>query len=317
MKLWSASELKQQIEIALPEGTVVPEHTDRGHFYKVMTPDRLGRTGNVYPSVTGKLQIIKDESLINYKKNQVIQYVFANYRKFTDANIMEHLALAERVPEDILADAGDVGTRIHNVREEIFKAWMSSGQRPEDFLSFIKPEEVDVRVKSGIRALQKFCVERDYTPVATELKVYSHDLQVSGTLDDLGLLREILDAGDEGCEHSMLVTAKGHQCIKCPYRYCYQFVLMDLKTSNQFKDHYFFQVALYYWMFFKLTGIRPERCVILKVSKEDGTYKLEDLKRPAMLARYSRSMLITNRGIEYIRSLRKDNQKKVAEKIEL
>ena len=302
----------------MPEGSVITEHTKDGHFYRIMTPDKKGVTGNVYPSVTGKLQIIKDESLINYKKNQVIQYVFANYNKFTDANIMEHLALAERVPEDILADASDIGTEIHDCREEIFKAWISSGVRPEDFTTFIKPEQIDVRMKSGVRALQKFCIENAYVPVATELFVYSHKLRVAGTLDDLGLMRRVLDKGNPDCKHEIMALSNKNYsvCVKCSYREQTQFVLMDLKTSNAFKDHYFFQVALYYWMMREILGIRPDRCFILKVSKEDGTYKIEDLKRPAMLASYARSMVRTHNGIMYIRGIRKDNQKIVAEKIE-
>jgi len=64
-------------------------------------------------------------------------------------------------------------------------------------------------------------------------------------------------------------------------------------------------------MFRKLTDLRPERCFILKLSKEDGTYKIEDLKKPGILVRYAKSMLKTNEGIEFIKSLRKDNQKKV------
>ena len=92
---------------------------------------------------------------------------------------------------------------------------------------------------------------------------------------------------------------------------------MDIKTSNQFKDHYFFQVALYYTMFYKLTGLRPKRAFILKLSKENGTYKLEDLKRPSTLSSYARSMIRTDTGIKYIRSLRKDNQKSVGELIQI
>ncbi len=319
---WSAHDIRNKIALAIPEGSVIAEHTKDGHFYRIMTPDAKGVTDNVYPSVTGKLQIIKDESLINYKKNQVIQYVFKNYAKFTDANIMEHLALAERVPEDILADAGDIGTEIHDCREEIFKHWIATGVRPEDFTAFIKPEQIDIRMRSAIRALQKFCVEHAYVPVATELFVYSHKLRVAGTLDDLGLMRRVVDKGDPACKHETMMVARKvgvdrSVCVKCDYKERFDFVLMDLKTSNAFKDHYFFQVALYYWMLCELIGIRPDRCFILKVSKEDGTYKIEDLKRPAMLASYSRSMIRTHNGIMYIRGIRRDNQKIVAEKIEL
>lgn len=316
-----ASDIVKRIGEVLSPDICIPEHTKDGHFYRIMTPDEKGVTGNVYSSVTTKLQIIKDESLINYKKNQVIQYVFRNYSKFTDANIMEHLSLAERVPEDILADASDIGTEIHDTREAIFKNWIETGIRPADFLSFIKPDQVDVRLKSATRALSKFCDDHSYVPVATELFVYSHKLKVAGTMDDLGLMRKIIRPGSQNCDHSTVWLPKKSRdygvCMKCDYRYTIELVLMDLKSSNAFKDHYFFQVALYYWMFKELTGIRPTRCFILKVSKIDGTYKLEDLYQPALLASYARSMVRTHNGIMHIKSLRKNNQKVVAPKIEL
>lgn len=312
---YSAQDIQERIRTMMPEGSVITEHTDRGHFYRIMTPDEKGNVGNVYPSVTGKLQILKDESLINYKKNQVITYIFKNFSKLTEANLMEHLSLAERVPEDILADASDIGRQIHDTREEIFKAWMASGVRPEDFTSFIKPDMVDVRLRSAIRALQSFCIDHDYRPIATELFVYNHKLKVAGTLDDIGFLRKVLIEGDPQCKHDYFHKGQSLICFNCDRKVRDIFVLMDLKSSNQFKDHYFFQVGLYYWMLFKLLGIRPEECFILKLSKEDGTYKIENLKKPAMLASYARSMLRTNDAIAYIRSLRKDNQKNVAEKI--
>lgn len=289
---YSAKDIQDRIRERLPEGIVVPEHSSIGHFYRIMTPDKDGKTGNVYPSVTGKLQILKDESLINYKKNQVIQYIFRNFKKLTEENLMEQLALAERVPEDILADASDIGTQIHDCRQLIFTDWIKTGVRPGDFLSFIKPEQVDVRLKSAIRALSRFCDDYEYVPVATELFVYSHRWKIAGTLDDIGFIRD----------------KKSGEMI---------FILMDLKSSNQIKDHYYFQVSMYFEMLWRLIGIqfKPRRCIILKLSKEDGTYKIEDLKQPTKLSIYAHSMLRTNDAQDYIKSLRKDNQKNVAELI--
>jgi asparagine synthetase B (glutamine-hydrolysing) len=141
----------------------------------------------------------------------------------------------------------------------------------------------------------------------------------------LGLIREVLDEGVGFCgqvgpdgtmqpDHDYIVGKNGkHTCVACGRQYRYQFVLLDLKTSNQFKDHYFFQVAMYWWMFWKIIGIdhKPEKCLILKVSKEDGRYKIEDLKMPARLAGYAKHMLRTKEGMEFIRELRKDNQRNV------
>ena len=70
-------------------------------------------------------------------------------------------------------------------------------------------------------------------------------------------------------------------------------------------------------MFVQLTGLRPQRCFILKVSKEDGTYKIEDLKKPARIAQYALALLKTDEGVEFIKGLRKDNQRSVAPKMTL
>lgn len=320
MKIWNAKTLREDIKKLFPEGMVVPRHTERGHFYEVI--DGKFKIPPIYPSVTGKLQILKDESIVNFKMNRALEYIFANFTKMNEGNIMEHLDNASKVSGGILADAGDVGTRIHDLREVIFRQWIETGVMPEDFVKMIPEGEVDIRVTSAIRALQDFCVKEGYIPIACELLVYDHKFKVAGTLDDIGLIRKVIKEGDGSClvvHDSMVESEKTgkNTCMKCGFQWKYEFVLMDLKSSNQFKDTYFFQVALYYWMFHKLTGIKPERCFILKVSKEDGRYKIEDLKKPNKLAEYTRYMLKTNEGIEFIKGLRKDNQKVVASTIQL
>jgi hypothetical protein len=332
MKYWKPEEIRARIDQILGPGSIVTRHNSRGHFYEVRegeerTADVEKVVGPVYPSVTGRLQILKDEGLINYKMNRAIEYfknfVFTNYNKLNDANVMEMIEeaanLASRVSQDVLMDAGDVGTRIHNVREDIFNHWIKTEERPKDFLAFIPPDDPDVRVISAIRALQKFCEDKDYIPVKCELLVYSHKLKTAGTLDDLGLMRKVIREGEGFCGdgfHNILSHPYNgtHRCVACGYKYRYEFVLMDLKTSNQFKDHYFFQVALYWWKLWNLLGKawKPERCFILKVSKEDGSYKIEDIKYPGKLANYAMAMLKTNEAVDFIKEIRKDNQKTVA-----
>ncbi len=332
-KFWKKDDIIARVKQILPEGKVIPRHSEKGHFYEVTEG-----VFPVYPSVTGKIQVLKDEGLINYKMNRAVDY-FRNYL-FGLTNLPSMVEIdeacdkASRVSQDILLDAGDIGTRIHNLRQVIFEHWIETGERPKDFLSFVPVDEEDVRVTSALRALQKFCEEKDYIPVVCELLVYSHKLGVAGTLDDLGLMRQVLHEGDSQglCDHlgselfsgerinSCMADQKGRfTCLRCGYQYRYEFVLMDLKTSNQFKDHYFFQVALYWWMFWQLLGVayKPERCFILKVSKEDGRYQIEDLKMPSKLAEYCRAMIKTNEGIGFIKSLRKDNQKAVAPLMQL
>jgi hypothetical protein len=314
MKNWKPEEIRAKIDLALPNGKVIPRHNDHGHFYEVTEG-----TFPVYTSVTSKLHVLKDEGLMNYKMNKAVEYVFAHFKNFTDENIMEELDKATRVSQDLMEEAGDVGKMVHDTREIIFNHWIQTGIRPLDFRSFIKPECEDVRVISCIRALQKFCEERDYIPVRCELLVYNHKYKIAGTLDDLGLVRKVLHEGEDDCQHNLMKSERTGKttCLACGYQFRYEFCLMDLKTSNAFKDHYFFQVSLYAWMFQKLVGLKPERLFILKVSKEDGSYRVEDIREPTKLAKYSKYMLKTNEGIEFIKSLRRDNQKVVAPLMQL
>ncbi len=319
-KKLSIQEIRERIALALPEGKVVPRHTAAGHFYQVVHDIHVGITGMetigpIYPSVTGKLQILKDESLINYKKNQVIQYFFRNFGKITQENLMEHLALAERVPEDVLMDASDIGTQIHDTRELIFSDWIKNGRRTKDsFTDWIDPAMPDIRLKSAIRALERFCNDYEYRPIATELYVYSHALKVAGTLDDLGMIRRLVRSGsDNHCLHEIV----GNTCMMCGAKWKDVFVLLDIKSSNALKMSYWYQVSLYYEMFKKLVGVRPEMCFILKLSKEDGCYKIEEIRNLPKMVAYAKHMLKTHEGIEFVKEGRKDNQKIVSEKIEL
>ena len=323
------NEIRSIINTRLPEGKVVPRHSEKGHFYEVKDFVGAETTGPIYSSVTGKLQILKDEGLINYKMNRSLDYIFAHFKEFTDANIMEHIDVASRVSQDILMDAGDIGTRIHDLREKIFKEWIRTGERPLDFVAFIPPEEEDIRTISAIRALERFCKERDYIPVVSELYVYNHKYEIAGALDDIGFIRRVVKEGlNPECDHKVSTLNAGlesnfmehngkYTCIQCGLQYVYELCLLDVKTSNQLKDHYFFQVAMYGWMFSDITKLKPKRHFILKLSKEDGTYKIEDLKKPTKLATYAKHMLKTNEGIHFIKTLRKDNQKVVAPVMQL
>jgi hypothetical protein len=307
---WVAEEIIARINATLPEGSVVPQHTDDGHFYRVM-PDDV-----VYPSVTGKLQIIKDESIANFKANRALDFVFANYKDFTEDNILKMLEVASHQSSDILEDAGDIGSQVHEYREEYFNDWIKEGKRPEKpILSYIPEEKYDIRAVSALRALESFVNDYNYVPLKCEMLVYSHELKTAGTLDDLGFMDFVVTPGDSECDHKdhIFESQKTNRrtCVKCGYKVKRELVLLDLKTSNRFKDHYFFQVALYYLFFKKITGIKPDKCIILKVDKENGKYKIEDLKRPARLAMYGKYLVKTSEGIEYIKSLRKDNQRKV------
>jgi len=306
----SPSEYRKIILEKLPQESVLADHDDTGHFYKV--PALAKR----FPSVTGKLQILKDQSLINYKMNRALDHVFEHWKEFSESTVMEFLDQARNASGLILEDAGDIGTLIHACRERYFSDWIASGVRPADVLEYLPKEEEDIRAVSGLRALEKFCDEWGYIPIATELLVYSEEFALGGTLDDIGLVFTEKFLPSPHCSHDACLRDfkwRYQVCLACGKKWNYVFCLMDIKTSNQFKDHYFFQVAMYYDMFRTLTGLRPRRQFIVKLSKEDGTYKIEELRQIGKLVHYAHNMLKTDEGVEFVKKIRKDNQKLILE----
>ena len=301
--------LRAIIAEKLPEGTVVTAHDKTGHWYSV---PHLGET---FPSVTGKLQILKDPSLKHYAVNENNKYIFAHFKEFTDSNIMDQLDIASRKAEDNRDSAGDFGTEIHDIRECYFKDWIRDNKRPEKRLEDYIPFEMssDPRAISCIRALKRFLLETLYVPVRCELLLYDAKLEIGGTLDDVGLMHTIKRKGSDICDHDYIVGIKAINCWKCPHKLSLNpiYVLLDLKTSNQFKDHYWYQVTIYLWCLINLTGITPKKSFILKTGKLDGMYKLEEIKQHKKIMAYAKNFLRAVEGLDLIRELRKDNQKKV------
>jgi hypothetical protein len=133
-------------------------------------------------------------------------------------------------------------------------------------------------------ALNKFVEETGYIPVRTEVMVYSDRFQVGGMLDDLGVMKH---------------NGK------------WRFVLMDLKTSNQMKPHYWLQVALYNLMFTEITGLKPEAHFILKVSKDYPQYNIEHIEDMRRVIAGAKSVLKVHDVMGFIREKRKDIGKTV------
>lgn len=261
--------------------TVLPEHSDAGHFYRVF-PDNA--ESELYESVTKKIGFVKDEGLMNWRRDKSVGYI-ANKIQFDAArdpkywleiqDIATLVEEAKKVPEDIFHEAGDIGTIIHGYREQYFKLFIKTGQWPANFVV----DNKDPRVISGFRGVQRFVQKSGYIPVSTELIVFDRKMGLAGQLDDLGLI------------------PVGHNK--------YELVLMDLKTSNYHKDSYHLQVGLYYYMLKKLTGLAPKATFILKVSKLDGTYDLEYIKNVPRAVQVAKRAVALYDDLQYIKDSRK------------
>jgi hypothetical protein len=301
-------EIRERIDNVLPPGAVVPRHTDEGHFYGVPS-------GKVYPSVTGVISYVKDPSIQQFDMNEALRYVEKHLHEcVTDGDldymkVMDVLYEAKKAPKGVLMDAADIGTQIHDRREKYYQAWIDTDVRP-NIADFYDMDKDDVRLISAMRALSRFCDEQEYIPVRTEVLVYSDKYQLAGQLDDIGMVNTIIRPGGLNCQHNLWYEGMTTRCDKCNYKREWQFCLTDLKSSNQFKDSYYHQVALYHMMFVDLVGIKPQRSFILKTSKEDGRYKTEELTKMAQLVSGAKKIIAAAQAVESVKGLRKDSNAK-------
>jgi hypothetical protein len=278
-------DIRVQIDKALPPGAVVPQHTADGHFYGAPS-------GNVYPSVTGKLSAVKDESIQNWNMNEALRFVEQNLKRVIQngevhiPSAIDLFAEAQRVPKGLLHAAGDIGTQVHDRREKYFQAWIDSGKvtgwRP-NVREFITDAD-DPRIICGMIALDKFLTDTGYIPIRTEVMVYSDKYKVAGMLDDIGLMLH-----------------NGY----------WKLTLMDVKTSNQMKAHYWLQVALYHMMFKDLVGLKPEVNMILKLNKDVPVYNVEFIQSIGRVVAGAKNVLKVSDTMDFIKSKRKNNGKTV------
>lgn len=265
-----AEKLRAKIKARTVELGIKPEHTKIGHFYRY--EDKL------YTSVTGRLQILKDPSLANWKMNRACEHIrdsLMNKRADNLIDINKLIEQAKLLPQTEFQAAGSIGTQVHDWRERVFQQVIDGADWETAFAvtSNIPPSP---SVVSGCRAIQKFVKEHNYIPVACELYVADHKLETGGAVDDIGYV--------DG-----------------------ELALVDLKTSNQgWKTGYAAQTCLYYYMFKKLYGIRPKKVFILHASKVNGTYELIEIKNIPQTVRWAQRIIDVDKGI----GLLKDDRKK-------
>lgn len=283
------------IHSKFPSGTVIADHDTTGHWYRI--PHINAR----YPSVNGRIHIFKEEGLSDWRMNKALEYVFANWKDFTDENVMTHIGNAEQQSVTEFKDAGDIGREIHDYREQIFSKYIDSGEYIAKFDDIIPVEKQDIRAVSAMGALQKFVEDYQYESIVTEMFLYSEELKLAGTLDDIGIISTVVRKGEPACEHVMV----GTHCVKCPLKYKKELCLMDLKSSNQLKPIYWIQVALYYYMFQRLTGLRPKSVFILKLDKNNRSYKVEFIKNISRVVRIAKLVLRLSDSIDWIKESRK------------
>jgi len=236
------SEYRKRILEKIPSDLLQAEHTDTHHFYRYKPTDEL------MISCTAPLNIISNDHLKSWAAKITAEFLVKNWEHFDDKK--ELIKMATKEHYRIFKDAGDVGTKIHDVVEKYCKEWIKTGNKPVDIKTFILGEESDGRVFAGARSFEYYMDETGAIPVFAELIVANPKIGVAGQLDLI-----------------LLVPSKGKDM--------WELILTDVKTSNHMDhDTYALQTANYYDSFVYLTGEKLHRVNILLLDKDKMKYTI-------------------------------------------
>jgi hypothetical protein len=278
----SVAEIQKVIAEKIPDGLVVPEHSEQGHFYRHVPTNLL------FSSVTTKTSALNEGG----KKLQVWAARLGVERlterllatphvldtsKIGHADILEtYQKEAVLVHQDKFEDAGGIGTIGHGYIEDYLKDWIRTGVKPEkDIESYIKEDE-DYRAWAIARSAKLFIDDFYLIPIASELFVASVKHKYAGTLDGLALV--IIGAGKCSEVRHEWMNASTRNPYKVICRHCnkeaeYKFTLIDWKTSNSLsKVAYVLQVSAYWEAFKEMTGLKTQELIIIQLSKEKEKY---------------------------------------------
>ncbi len=279
--------LQEIIKNKIPEGLVVPKHTDTEHRYMYT------KTGETFPSVTGITGIMSSGHLKQWAVNEGLRHLEAHWHNITLENRSEYFRSAQLAHLDTLKEAGDIGTKAHKVVENYLDAWMLTGEKPKDITTFIQDQ--DSRLYAATRSAELFFNDFYAIPIVSEIKLVHPRYKFGGTMDALMYVGTVIEEGKAGrtgfekCEHvwkEKLSRGRGLQmeCAQCERLLKMTLAVVDFKTSNSVSNHddYAEQVSAYWYMFYALTGIRAEDLIIVRLDKTKAKYeavRVADRKR--------------------------------------
>lgn len=224
-------------------GKVVSAHDETGHHYKIV------ETGQIVDSVTTKI-ILDKPHLVTWGARISAEYVLDRLDMLQEGIIDKQQLIkdASLAHSNLKSEAGDIGTRAHDIIEQYLNVWIKENKRPNDIRDFAKPTD-DMRVFASIRSAEKMFIEKNVDPVATELLVASKKHGIAGTMDFLAFF-----------DGKLLVS--------------------DWKTSNYVHDDYAIQVSAYKACFEEMTGIKVKGVNLVHLNKGKDEFKIYDIPNP-------------------------------------
>lgn len=296
----SAEEIKSVLLQTIPQNLILAEHTEFGHFYRHVPTNQL------FASVTTKSGILEGgDHLKKWAAKLGVEYFIGKVqidRTLLDVSRKDDLeqvkAASILVHQDQFEDAGDIGTRGHNVVDSYLKEWMKTGVRPSDIRTFILEQDThDSRVYAIARSAEMFCKEWDVTPIASELLVASLRYKFAGTLDSLMMVRRTTSRGNGACKNQASMFGNGPKehfwmnassrnpfkfvCNDCGEKSELEFALVDWKTSNSIdKLEYAMQTSAYWKAIFEMTGLKTKSIYIVRLDKSQAKYEVMRVVNP-------------------------------------
>src|SRR5208282_4500106 len=177
-------------------------------------------------------------------------YVGADANVLFEEQLDEILAKAKKEDENILEDAGAVGTAAHEWLEKVIKSRDNEEKRYELLAKF----PLDERSASCCIAGIDWMVRHSVRFVFSERKIFSRKYGFAGTCDGLAY---VSSCDDPDC---------------CPHKFVDRLSLIDWKSSNALRVSYIFQVAAYRGGYVEETGAKIEDSWILRLDKETGEF---------------------------------------------
>jgi hypothetical protein len=283
----TVQEIRQVISEKIPEGLIVPAHTDQGHFY-LHVP-----SGQSFASVTTKMQGEVDNPHLKIWASRLAAENMADRILQDKTYLDDTVRLTGLKDESIMIhrdqfeSAGIIGTLSHSAVEKYNDEWIEIGLRPINYEKFLDGK--DPRETAVLRSAMEFYNDFYYIPVASELLVCNLKDKYAGTLDCLGFV--ILDAGvcpkadNQKHDFSWQLSSKDwtkRECIHCGKKAKYRLALIDYKTSNSIKKKptYCAQVSAYAKAFNIMTGIKVHDHIIVRLDKKQAKYEAIRIKDP-------------------------------------
>jgi hypothetical protein len=205
----------------------------------------------------------KSMALVPWACKMMSQKIFATVPKTITKSGMEAVIMpyadfekaimaAKTAHKDKLEDAGNVGSATHDWIEKYIQALID--KRAELSAQLLSQFPFDERAANGVRAMLDWTRAHNVRFLETEKKVFSRNLDVSGTLDGTALTDSCTD----------------RKC--CPEAFIDRLSLVDWKTSNHLYLEYIMQVGFYWLAEQEEHGTAFDDAWVIRLGKEDGEF---------------------------------------------